>query len=219
ARGQRRRRAGEDDERDARLLAAHEGARRLAIRHRTEPYGRLVRQPASERAADLPSVLIREGQNVGARAARVGAVQAREREAGHGDDDDRRQSEEDEPGPIAGEQAEVLLERGGETAQHHGATPRPSSSRSARPVRAKNTSARFGRWSVNSSTSAPARAADRRTAGTVAESGTASVSSRSVTVICCAPGTAASQPAGSGRTVRSRRRGGLPVAATRAAGE
>src|SRR5204862_325961 len=80
-----------------------------------------------------------------------------------------------------------------------------SSSRSARPVSAKNASARLGRTSAISRTSPPARSAAARITGTVAVSATLTVVSAAEDSPSVAPTMPASHPGGSGRAPR-----GLP---------
>src|SRR5439155_22512613 len=72
-----------------------------------------------------------------------------------------------------------------------------SSSRSARPVSAKNASARLGRTSAISRTSPPTRSAAARIAGTVAVSVTLTVVSGAEESASAAPAMPASHPGGS----------------------
>src|SRR5205823_11096725 len=219
------RHARRDDERRASDPAADERPRRVAVRHRTDLDPRLSREPAPERAAQATAVLVGHGQDVGARAARRRAEEAGEREAGDRDDEDRCQRQEDEPGPVAAEEAQVLGDRRAEGGEHQRAAAAGlSSSRRPWPVRAKKTSARLGRWRTSSRTSPPASAAARSTPATPAVSVISTRASLPVPSSARAPLTFASQSPRNARVVRRWRRGvrraaAAPPAAGSAAAE
>src|SRR5262249_37333626 len=177
--------------------------------------GRLGREPVVQRTSDVAPVLVDERQHEGTRAPRPHVVELREREAGHGDHDHRGNGEEDEADPVARHQPEVLGQRRAEDAEHQAASP---ASRSARPVSAKNASARVGSWSSRSTTSPSAPTAAASTAGSAAASGTSTMTVVPPSAQSRAPGTWSSQPGASGWRVWSVSRGVMPRSATSAAG-
>ena len=138
-------RPGGDDQRGARLASLEERERLGAARRQSQRNRALVLEPLADRSPDGPAVLVDQRKHVCRNAAWIGAVQAGEGHSGDADDDHRRHGEEHEPDPIAQQQTQILGQRRTQRSEHQRDSASERSSRSARPVSVKNTSARFGR--------------------------------------------------------------------------
>ncbi len=124
--GEGARRTLRDHERHARIVPLDEHGSRGAAGDVSQLDHALARELLAERPAHSPAVLVGDGKDVGGRSERIGAIEAREREACHGDDDDGRDRQKHETDAVACQEPKILADGRRERAQHHCAPSSPS---------------------------------------------------------------------------------------------